>query len=72
MLRLKADQTCADACLKTTPLPDSQLGENLTKPDWHHHHDRFFDSNPNIRWKETLKHGEKLGIETREYELITM
>ena len=53
-------------------LPDSKLGDNLAKPDWHHHHDHFLDSNPNIRWKETLEHEEKLGIGTREYELIKM
>ena len=66
------DQACADACLKSAPLPDSQLGDSLAKPDWQHHHDHFLDSNPNIRWKETLDHGEKLGIGTREYELIKM
>ena len=43
---------------------------NLAKPDWHHHHDHFMDSNPNVRWKETLEHAEKIGLGTREYELI--
>ena len=66
------DQACADACLKATPMPNSQLSDNLNKKDWHHHHDHFFDSNPNIRWKETLEHAEKLGIGSREYELIKM
>ena len=66
------DQACADACLKADPMPDSQLSDNLNKPDWHHHHDHFFDSNPNVRWKETLEHAEKLGIGSREYELVIM
>ena len=66
------DQACADACLRNQPLPNSQLGDHLREPDWHHHHDHFLDSNPNIRWKETLEHAEKLGIGTREYELITI
>ncbi len=66
------DQACADALMKQTPLPNSQLSDNLAKPDWHHHHDHFLDSNPNIRWKETLEHGEKLGLGSREYELITL
>ena len=66
------DQACADLCLKATPIRNSQLGDNLAKPDWHHHHDHFLDSNPNVRWKETLEHGEKIGLGTREYELITM
>ena len=64
------DQACADACLKADPMPNSQLSDNLAKPDWHHHHDHFMDSNPNVRWKETLEHAEKIGLGTREYELI--
>ncbi len=63
------DQACADLCLKATPVRNSQLGDNLADPNWKHHHDHFFDSNPNIRWKETLSHGEKIGLGTREYEL---
>ena len=66
------DQACVDACQKLTPFTDSQLGENLAKPNWHHHHDHFLDSNPNVHWKETLEHSEKIGIGTREYELINM
>ncbi len=66
------DQACADLCLAAEPVRNSQLGDNLAKPDWHHHHDHFLDSNPNIRWKETLEHGEKIGLGTRKYELITV
>ena len=66
------DQACADACLKNTPMPNSQLSDNLSKINWKNHHDHFLDSNPNIRWKETLEHGEKLGLGSREYELIKM
>jgi len=64
------DQACVDACQKADPIRNSQLGDNLAKPDWHHHHDHFKDSNPNVAYKETLEHSEKLGIGTREYELI--
>ena len=63
------DQACADLCLKATPVRNSQLGDNLADPNWHHYHDHFLDNNPNIRWKETLSHGEKIGLGTREYEL---
>ncbi len=66
------DQACADACLNETPIRNSQLGDNLAKPGWHKHNDHFLDSNPSIRWRETLEHAEKLGIGTREYELIKM
>ena len=66
------DQACVDACQKATPIANSQLGDHLAQPDWHHHHDVFLDSNPNVHWKETLEHGEKIGIGTREYELVTL
>lgn len=66
------DQACVDACLHATPMPNSQLSDNLADPQWHHHHDNFLDSNPNVRWKETLEHAEKIGLGTREYELIQM
>ena len=64
------DQACVDACQKTAPMPNSQLSDNLAKPDWKHYHDHFMDSNPHVHWKETLEHAEKIGMGTREYELI--
>ena len=66
------DQACVDLCQKAEPFRNSQLGDNLARPDWHHYHDHFKDSNPNIHWKETLEHGEKIGLGTRDYELITV
>lgn len=66
------DQACVDACLRAEPLPNSQLSDHLNQPHWHMQEDHFFNSNPNIRWKETLSHGEKLGLGTREYELIRL
>ena len=66
------DQACVDACLKSAPMPNSQLSDNLAKPDWHKHNDHFFDSNPNIRWKETLEHAEKIGLGSRQYEIVRM
>ncbi len=66
------DQACVDACQKATPNPNSQLSDNLAQPDWKHHHDHFMDNNPNVHWKETLEHAEKIGMGTREYELVTL
>ena len=63
------DQACADACLAAKPLPNSQLSDNLAKPDWHYHHNHFMDSNPNVEWEATLDHGEKIGLGSRAYEL---
>ncbi|MBO4759940.1 MAG: DUF362 domain-containing protein [Spirochaetaceae bacterium] len=66
------DQACVDACLKSAPMPNSQLSDNLAKPGWHKHDDHFLDSNPNIRWKETLEHAEKIGLGSRQYEIVRM
>lgn len=63
------DQACADACLKQDPLPNSHLGDNLSKEGWHHHHDHFKDNHPDIEWKATLEQAEKVGLGTRAYEL---
>ncbi len=66
------DQACVDLCQKAEPIRNSQLGDHLADPNWHHHHDHFRDSNPNTRWKETLEHAEKIGLGSREYELVVM
>ena len=66
------DQACVDACQQQEPMPNSQLSDNLAKPDWEHYHDHFMDSNPNVHWKETLEHAEKIGVGTREYELVKL
>jgi len=66
------DQASVDLCQKATPLPNSQLSDNLNLADWKPYHDHFLDNNPNVRWKETLEHAEKIGVGSREYELIRM
>ncbi len=66
------DQACVDLCQKAEPIRNSQLGDNLAKPGWQRHHDHFTDSNPNVHWKETLAHAERIGLGTREYDLITV
>ena len=66
------DQACADLCLAAEPVRNSQLGDHLAQQDWHHHHDPFLDNHPNTSWRETLAHAEKIGLGTREYELIRM
>lgn len=66
------DQACVDLCEKATPIRNSQLGDNMALPDFHDHGNVWENSNPNVAWKETLDHAEKIGLGTREYELITM
>lgn len=64
------DQACADACLAMPAFENSQVGDNLKKPGFVDHHDHFKNSSPESEWKFQLSHGEKIGIGSREYELI--
>ncbi len=66
------DQACVDLCEKATPIRNSQLGDNMAAPDFHDHHDVWLNNNPNVAWKETLEHGEKIGLGSRAYELVVM
>ena len=67
---LALDQACADACLAATPLPNSQLSDNLHQPHFIDHHDHFVNSTPESEWRSCLSHAEKIGLGTRAYELI--
>ncbi len=64
------DQACADACMQAEPIADSQLGENMAKPDFVDHHDPFTNSTPESEWKTCLEHAEKIGLGARQCELI--
>lgn len=66
------DQACADACEKAAPMPNSQLSDNLCKCGFVDLGDVFKNSNPNVEWRAQLSHGEKIGLGTRDYELIEM
>lgn len=61
------DQACVDACLKQQPIPGSRLDEMP-----HVCEDHFINSQPATDWRSQLSHAEKIGLGTREYELIEM
>lgn len=63
------DQACVDACLDATPLPNSQLFDNLNDKHYKCKHDHLKDTHPGINWEATLEQAEKMGLGTREYEL---
>jgi uncharacterized Fe-S center protein len=69
---LALDQACADACLAATPLPHSQLSDNMAERDFVDHHDHFVNSRPDAEWRTCLAHAEKIGLGSRAYELIRM
>lgn len=89
---LALDQACVDACLKASPLPGSQLSDNLAKAGLagrhgrydHDQHgrqdesrrhddpDHFTNSAPESEWRSCLDHAEKIGLGSRDYEIIVI
>ena len=66
------DQACADACLKAQPNENSVLGDNMKKINFIDSGDHFKNTTPESEWKSQLSHGEKIGLGTRDYELINI
>lgn len=67
---LALDQACVDACLAATPMPGSQLHDHMHAPGFCDKHDHFRNSTPESEWQSCLEHAEKIGVGTRNYELI--
>ncbi len=67
---LALDQACVDACLAVTPLPNSKLTDNMARADFVDYGDHFRNTTPKSEWKACLAHAEKIGLGTREYELV--
>ena len=61
------DMACADAVNKQPVISNSVLGEHQ-----HHEGDHFHKVSPETNWMSAIEHAEKLGLGTREYELITV
>ncbi len=61
------DQACADAVLAQKPLANSMIYD---KDSGCAESDVFRAAHPDTDWKVCLEHAEKLGIGTRDYELI--
>lgn len=63
------DVACADACNRQPVIAGSILHENR-EHDHDENHDHFHITHPDTNWKSCVEHGEKIGIGSREYELI--
>jgi uncharacterized Fe-S center protein len=65
------DQACADLVTQAPALSGSKLSEKYP-----HEHlvgkDKFRLAHPDTHWQAGLEHGEKIGLGTRQYELITI
>jgi hypothetical protein len=58
------DQACIDAVLSQPALPGSAAAGSCA------HHDHFKIKHPDSDWKALLAHGEKIGLGTRQYDLV--
>ena len=61
------DMACVDAVNAQTPLRGSAADDEHAKA---HVHDHFQRLHPDTNWRSCLEHGEKIGLGTREDELI--
>ena len=61
------DMACVDAVNAQTPLRGSAADGEVGHV---HEHDHFQRIHPDTNWRSCLEHGEKIGIGTREYEII--
>ena len=61
------DMACVDAVNAQTPLRGSAADGEAGHV---HEHDHFQRIHPDTDWHSCLEHGEKIGIGTREYELV--
>ena len=59
------DIACADAVNKQPVIAGSMLDEQA-----HVHHDHFKDTHPETNWMSCIDHAVKLGLGSKEYELI--
>lgn len=69
---LALDQACVDACMKVHPMPNSQLSDNLGRGGFVDLKDPFRNSRPESEWQSCLSHAEKIGLGSREYELVVI
>ncbi|MDD5937999.1 MAG: DUF362 domain-containing protein [Clostridiales bacterium] len=64
------DQACTDACLKQAPLPGGQLARRMMTEGFIDHRDHFMNTTEGSEWRSCLEHAEKIGLGSREYELV--
>ena len=62
------DVACADAVNKQPIIANSLLGDHQHI----HEGDYFHKVSPETNWMSGIEHAEKIGLGTREYELITV
>jgi uncharacterized protein len=65
------DQACADMVISAPVLPMSKIGES-SLPGNGAGTDKFRMVHPQVKWEAALEHAEKIGLGTRQYQLISV
>ncbi len=69
---LALDQACVGLCNSVEPFKNGQVGDNMAKPGFVNYFDLFKNSRPTIDWKSCMEHAEKIGLGSRDYELVRL
>ncbi len=64
------DVACADLCNRMPVIQNSILDENIKNCDTHADEDHFHMTHPDTDWKTCIEHCVKIGLGSKEYELI--
>ena len=64
------DVACADACNRQPVIEGSVISGGSEAAADGHGHDHFHLAHPDTNWKSCVEHAEKIGIGSRDYELI--
>ena len=66
------DQASVDICQKAEPLPGSQLYEAIHSYDFHETGNHWNNLHPESDWKSCFEQAEKIGLGSRDYELVNV
>ena len=66
------DQASVDLCQKEEPIHGSMLWDNVHAEGFHDCGNHFNNAHPESDWKSCFEQAEKIGIGSRDYELITI
>lgn len=66
------DQACVDACNRQPIFENSMIGEHAHEHKHGESKDVFRMVHPDTDWEAGLVHAEKIGLGTREYELVEL
>ncbi|MGM9760737.1 MAG: DUF362 domain-containing protein [Parabacteroides sp.] len=64
------DQACADLVIQAPVLPTENRLSEICAHHHDHEADKFHLLHPDTQWEAALEHAEKIGLGTRQYELI--